>query len=104
MTPVALRTVRLVLTPLTFAQAVDVLSGARRPDWAQGYPTAGDRVIAGLLVAGRAADEPDEPGMWGPWVLRTRGEGVVIGGAGFHGPPRQGAVEIGYGIAAAADG
>lgn len=98
--PRELVTARLVLTPLTLAHAGAVLSGTRGADWSPGYPTTGDRVVAGLLVAGHGAGEPDQPGPWGPWLLRLRGVDLVVGGAGFHGPPQHGTVEIGYGIAA----
>jgi hypothetical protein len=37
--------------------------------------------------------------IWGPYEVWTI-VGVCIGTAGFHGPRREGGVEIGYGIAA----
>jgi RimJ/RimL family protein N-acetyltransferase len=40
-------------------------------------------------------------GPYRPWSLRLRADGLLIGGAGFRGPPDvDGSVEIGYGLAA----
>ena len=89
------RTDRLVLRPLSSARARTIVDGGREADWAPDYPTAGDVVVAGL-VSGRQ----DLPGVWGPWEVRTRPDGLLVGGAGFHGPPVDGAVEVGYGLAA----
>ncbi len=47
-----LTTARLLLPPLTRADAVAVVAGDRAGRaWSPGYPTAGDLVVAGLLVA-----------------------------------------------------
>lgn len=89
-----LRTERLVLRPLPLERARLLDSGGRAPDWAPDYPTEGDLVVAGLVARSGA-----EPGPWGPWELRVVPEGVVVGGAGFHGPPSEGTVEVGYGLA-----
>lgn len=88
-----LRTSGLVLRPMPPAVAHAVVSGRRTPDWAAGFPQEGDLTIAELLVAGGA----DSTTPWGPWEVRTVA-GTLIGTAGFHGPPSDGDVEIGYGI------
>lgn len=90
-----MRTDRLVLRPLSSARARRILAGGREADWAPDYPTEGDVAVAGL-VSGRE----DLAGVWGPWEVRTRPDGLLVGGAGFHGPPVDGALEVGYGLAA----
>ena len=67
---------------------------------AEGYPTAGDLVMARLVVEGHLP-----AGEWGPWQIRERTSGLLIGGAGFKGAPDgDGIVEIGYGLAPAGRG
>jgi RimJ/RimL family protein N-acetyltransferase len=100
--PSELRTERLVLRPLTLSLARAILAGDRGPGWAAGFPQEGDHSVASLLVAAAQAsptDVSDEaPSRWGAWTLTTH-DGELIGTAGFHGPPREGEVEIGYGLA-----
>ncbi len=72
---------------------VDALTGPRLPPWAVDYPTEQDTEIGGFLTSGQFSyATPAEP--WGPWV--TIVDGLSVGGAGFHGPPRDGSAEIGY--------
>lgn len=101
------RTRRLVLVPMGLELARDVADGGRRSDWAAGFPQVGDVTIARLLVAGARHDpgHVDEQ-VWGPWEVRLlgAGDGVLIGTAGFHGPPEDGVVEVGYGIVPEARG
>jgi len=69
-------------------------------DASEGYPTDGDLVMARLVVEGHLA-----AGEWGPWQVRERETGLLIGGAGFKGAPDDdGVVEIGYGLAPAGRG
>ena len=69
---------------------------ADRP-WADGYPMEGDRraslaYIRQLpVLAGSSGSNP-----FGYYQIVL--DGVVVGGIGFHGPPRDGLVEIGYGV------
>ena len=66
----------------------------------EGYPTEGDLVMARLVVEGHLP-----AGEWGPWQIRERASGMLIGGAGFKGAPDgEGIVEIGYGLAPAGRG
>lgn len=67
---------------------------------AEGYPTDGDLVMARLVVEGHLP-----AGEWGPWQMRERATGQLIGGVGFKGAPDDaGMVEIGYGLAPGARG
>lgn len=91
--------VRVTLLPMTAADADEILGSVpttRR--WAGGYPTEGDRDVAGWLASGAMAPvTTDAP--FGPWLVLTD-DGLVVGGVGFHGTPdEQGRAEIGYGIA-----
>jgi ribosomal-protein-alanine N-acetyltransferase len=52
------------------------------------------------MHARRLADDPTDP-EWGPWLADARHRRLLVGSAGFHGPPEpDGTVELGYGIAA----
>jgi [ribosomal protein S5]-alanine N-acetyltransferase len=94
--PPALTTVRLLL-PLQDAHHVAaVLSGRRAPSWAADFPTDGDAEIARLHAGQGLPSGPDAA--FGPRLVVERATGEVVGGAGFFGPPREGVVEIGYGI------
>ncbi len=79
-----------------------------------GYPTLGDVITARLVVDGHLP-----AGEWGPWQVRERSSGLLIGGVGFKGAPQpsaspgiatgmstptEGDVEIGFGLAPAARG
>ena len=66
----------------------------------EGYPTEGDLVMARLVVEGHLP-----AGEWGPWQIRERASGMLIGGVGFKGAPDDdGVAEIGYGLAPAGRG
>lgn len=73
--------------------------GTRPAQWHPEYPTADSLDAAGMLLAAYEAsglDLPAEP-VW--WLFGIVCEGVLVGDAGFHGPPGLGrpvAVEIGY--------
>lgn len=80
------------LAPLGLDETKAIVLGMRRDDWAGDYPTVGDRYLAEGLVSGFQETAP-----WCHYKV-TLHSGLVIGGAGFHGPPINGTVEIGYGI------
>jgi RimJ/RimL family protein N-acetyltransferase len=67
------------------------------PPWAAGYPMEGDKraCLAYLrqlpVIGGASRAQP-----FGYYQIRLSGE--VVGGIGFHGPPRDGLVEVGYGV------
>ncbi|MDP9396159.1 MAG: GNAT family N-acetyltransferase [Actinomycetota bacterium] len=94
-------TARLVLRGLDAAHVDAVVTGARRPDWAPDFPDEGDVLIARMVAAVPGAD-PDD--LWGHRSVVERSSGLVVGGAGFHGPPADGVVEVGYGIVASRRG
>lgn len=85
----------------TRAMARRVQRGRRDPyadlPWADGYPMEGDRratlaYIRQLPVIGG----PSRSNTFGYYQIVL--DGVVVGGIGFHGPPRDGLVEVGYGV------
>jgi RimJ/RimL family protein N-acetyltransferase len=91
-----LRGDRVLLVPLTDAMAGRILSGERAPDWSAGFPTDGDVRISRVL--GEHGHDPGHP--FGPYTVTEVSSGLLIGGAGFFGPPGpDGEVEIGYGLA-----
>lgn len=104
-TPVTLQTPHLLLEPWVPAHIVALLEAPERFGVLSGRPAAdglrdmyaSDDVSPDWLAALRRYSEPD------PWrhgfrvVHRERG--LVIGGAGYKGPPSDGMVEIAYGIA-----
>ena len=70
---------------------------ASDPPWADGYPMEGDQraALAYLrqlpVIGGSSRTQP-----FGYYQIVLAG--AVVGGIGFHGPPREGLVEIGYGV------
>lgn len=98
-------TARLSLSPMTVAEAGQV--AAARPAggacWAPGYPSPGEMRAAQRFLE-TCADAGD-PSPYGPYVIRLREDGLLIGGAGFHGAPDEnGHVTIGYGLVESARG
>lgn len=73
------------------------------PPWDDGYPMEGDQRACQAylrqlpLMGGAARSSP-----FGYYQILL--EGAVVGGIGFHGPPRDGLVEVGYGVVPAARG
>jgi RimJ/RimL family protein N-acetyltransferase len=95
---------RLRLRAITHAVAEQILSPEHRdPSWAPGYPAAGDREAASALVIGKPTYLESAPFLTYQIVLRD--DDLVIGGAGFHGPPdAQRSVSIGYGVVSEYEG
>ena len=92
---------RLVLRVLSADESRAILDGRREGrSWADDYPTEGDVVVAALAMA--SGEESLPP--WCAYQVVERATGVVVGGAGFKGPPREGVVEVGYGLAVSARG
>lgn len=101
-----LLTERLILHPLTIAEAQRVAAGEAGPDdsWAADYPAEGERVGARMFLKGHAAAGGDTH-PFGGYEIRRRSDGRAVGGIGFHGAPDEdGAVAIGYGLAESARG
>ncbi|MGV2915772.1 GNAT family N-acetyltransferase [Streptomyces alfalfae] len=92
-------TARLVLRSWTKSAATAVLDGARSPHWADDFPAEGDRVIAGLFN-----QYPGWLGAYGHRLIIERDNGLVVGSIGLFWPPKDGVLEIGYGIVASRRG
>ena len=96
-----LLTERLVLHPLTPAEAERVASGrpAAGDRWAPGYPTAVD--VSGATAFVHACRTTGDPRPFGDYEIRRRSDGLAIGGTGFNREPdAEGTVTIGYGLIA----
>ncbi|MFF5917191.1 GNAT family N-acetyltransferase [Streptomyces flavochromogenes] len=98
-------TERLLLHPLTVAEAERVVAREAAPGdaWGEGYPGDGDvRSANGFL---RGVAERGDPGVFRVYAIRLAESGVTVGGIGFHGPPDEiGVVTVGYGLVPAARG
>ena len=100
-----IETDRLVLRELTAAQVAGVLAllaeGGTSAECTPGYPLAG----SGFAAQHFTERTPDElrPG-FGMYFLVRRSDGLTIGDMGFHRPPKDGATEIGFGLAESARG
>ncbi|GGZ15291.1 hypothetical protein GCM10010387_04500 [Streptomyces inusitatus] len=98
-------TPRLILHPLTRAEAERLAAGAPGPgeEWTDGYPDEGDRAGARRFL--KVWAEEGDPRPFGAYEIRRRADGRAIGGVGFHRPPDgRGSVTIGYGLIPSARG
>jgi [ribosomal protein S5]-alanine N-acetyltransferase len=94
--PLVVSTRRLRL-PLLGGGDVAALTGGRRlGGWAHDFPAQGDVDIARVLARNRMPSWRDA--VFGPRLVVEEATGMAVGTAGFFGPPRDGVVEIGYGI------
>lgn len=77
-----------------------VVEGRRLAGWADDFPAAGDVFIAGGLHRGEIGQAQRTGGeaLWGHHQVVETSSGLIVGGVGFHGLPKDGEVEIGYGI------
>lgn len=90
--------------------AVDVLEAERivaqipgpTDAWADDFPFEGDLGAVGHFLRTSAAEGEQRP--FGPYRITRLVDVLAIGGIGFKGQPRDGAVEIGYGLVASARG
>ncbi|MCP2261914.1 Protein N-acetyltransferase, RimJ/RimL family [Streptoalloteichus tenebrarius] len=94
-----LTTERLVLRTWPAGDVSAVLAGSRLPHWAEDFPAEGDGVIAGFI-----AESPESLGEYGQRQIIERASGLVVGSLGLFWPPRDGIVEIGYGVVASRRG
>jgi ribosomal-protein-alanine N-acetyltransferase len=94
--PAHLTTARLRLPLMDAGTMAALVSGRRLPGWAEDFPSEGDVDVAGVLAREGVPSGPDAA--FGPRLVVERSTGETIGTVGFFGPPRDGAVEIGYGI------
>jgi RimJ/RimL family protein N-acetyltransferase len=88
-----LATPRLLLHALTLDEARALHVGEGLPSWrfAAEYPLPDTRDGVGFLVR-HGVEE------YGFFLAVRRGDGLVIGEIGFVGPPKDGAVTIGYAV------
>ncbi len=94
-------TEHLALRPLTGDEASAVVAGNREGRaWASDYPIEGDIVVSRLLLL--APELP--PTDFGTYQVVMSDTRIVVGGVGFKGSPRDGVVEVGYGLAPSARG
>lgn len=92
-TGAGLTTDRLLLRPWSAAELAAVGDGDRLADWAEDFPAEGDGVIAGFLSA-----HPEGLHPYGHRLIVERDSGLVVGSIGLFWPPRDGALEVGYGV------
>jgi RimJ/RimL family protein N-acetyltransferase len=100
-----IQTDRLCLHLLEVEEARRLLRGRADParPWVHDYPIQGTLIAVEAFV--RAVDGGTRPGRYGVYQLVRSADSRVIGDIGFHGPPDQeGAVTVGYGLAASARG
>ena len=86
---------RLRLHPLTVDEAARIVRQDRRLGelWASGFPTVEQVDFLLAFIADSAARR--DPGAFGLFIVTRIEDSLVIGGAGFFGPPDEfGAVEI----------
>jgi len=102
MTYPSISTERLNLEWLAPPLAHAILRGEREDDWGDGFPTIGEVKASqwSLLVR----EDPMTLSPFLAFVIRVRASGLLVGGAGFHSSPRNGSVEMGYGLAPAYEG
>jgi RimJ/RimL family protein N-acetyltransferase len=91
------------LQRLTPQMAEQVANGRPRAgNWEYDYPAEGDTDSAQMYL--RQCQDGRDPEAFGPYQIVRLDDGKVIGSAGFHGPPHDGVVEIGYGVVRSARG
>lgn len=92
-------TSRLVLHAVDESEARRVHAGTAGPDdtWAADYPFVGDLAAVGSFL--RATEQSGEQRPSGYYQISTAADGLVVGGAGFKGRPRDGRVDVGFGLA-----
>jgi RimJ/RimL family protein N-acetyltransferase len=91
---------RLLLRPWSAEEVGAVLSDVRSAHWADDFPAEGDREIAGFI----SEHLDDALGEFGQRLVIERRTGLVVGSIGLFWPPRDGVLELGYGIVASRRG
>lgn len=97
-------TSRLILHAVDEFEARRILARAPGPSdaWAADYPFGGD--IAAIDSFLRATEQHGEQRPFGYYQIIRAADGLAVGGAGFKGPPDDGNIEVGYGLAPSARG
>ena len=95
---------RVRLDPIGPRQARAMLAGRPEPDlpWAEGFPLPSVRGALERIVVAESSGVVLQP--FFAYVIVRRSDGLAVGDAGFHGPPRGGEVEIGYALVPSARG
>ena len=99
-----LSSARVRLDPISPRQARAMLAGRPEPDlpWADGFPMPAVRGALERIVTAEGSGYLLQP--FFAYVIVRRSDGLAVGDAGFHGPPEDGEVEIGYALVPAARG
>jgi RimJ/RimL family protein N-acetyltransferase len=99
-----LSSARVRLDPISPRQARAMLAGTPQPDlpWAEGFPLPSVRGALERIVVAEGNGHGLQP--FFAYVIVRRSDGLAVGDAGFHGPPQDGEVEIGYALVPAARG
>ncbi|MEV8565087.1 GNAT family N-acetyltransferase [Streptomyces sp. NPDC051322] len=84
------------------AAAVLAEAGSAGIDWLDGAPGSGTQIAAKMVTMTVEAGA-FLPG-WGLFVIHRSADDVALGGIGYHGPPADGSVEIGYDLTESARG
>jgi RimJ/RimL family protein N-acetyltransferase len=93
---------RLLVREVPADQVAALLAhDAGAEDWADGYPHPGSRSAARAF---QHIPEDERRSGFGIYHIVRRDDGLVIGDIGFHAPPKDGVVEIGFGLVASARG
>ncbi|MEY9966044.1 RimJ/RimL family protein N-acetyltransferase [Streptacidiphilus sp. MAP12-16] len=97
------RTDRIELREITPSAAAALTAGDDGGfAWAPGGPYEGTRDACTMIV--KAAQAGVYNPLWGAFAIIRLADGAAVGGVGFHGPPSDGVVEIGYDLADSARG
>lgn len=88
-----------MLRPWSADEIRAVLGDDHLACWAGDFPAEGDRVIAGFI-----SEQSDATAAYGHRLIVEREGGSVVGSISLLWPPREGALEIGYGIVASRRG
>jgi RimJ/RimL family protein N-acetyltransferase len=99
-----IETARLILHPVDAAEARRIRHREPAPEdrWSDDYPFEGDIAALNGFLAATERDGEQQP--FGYYRITRRRDGRAVGGIGFKGQPKDGAVEVGYGLAASARG
>jgi RimJ/RimL family protein N-acetyltransferase len=99
-----IRAARLDLHPIDVEEAERIVarSAGATDTWADDFPFEGDVGAVGNFLRATAALGEQQP--FGYYRISRQSDGHAIGGIGFKGRPRDGTVEIGYGLAPSARG
>ncbi|MEV0717355.1 GNAT family N-acetyltransferase [Asanoa sp. NPDC050611] len=98
------RTQRLTLHPIDAAEGERITARRAGPGdlWAADFPFDGDVIGVTAFLRTTAAHGDQRP--FGHYRITRTADGQAIGGIGFKGRPRDGCVEVGYGLAPSARG